>query len=245
MIDLKNHKAKLKQLYIPLLQKVNESNFANDSCVFCAQWGEHYFDLEPKQRIMFVGRSVNGWINNSLDADVLFGEGNDRIFNRGDQMRWVHEREHDKNKYNTKRSAFWRVVKKTTEAHLPKINDDWFSHVVWSNLFKVSPNNTGMNPNPKLRDLQREDCISIFRKELEIFKPEIVIMFTGGWEGFFLKNLMGLDKQNNLPEPDNVIPWSKYETKQYFVDNLNIIVTEHPMGKKEELHINALLELIA
>ncbi len=245
MNNINDYREILKELYAPMLLKVKDSGYQGDVCSFCAQWGESYFRLEKDRRFMFVGRSVNGWIHDKLDIDILFGEGEDRIFNREDQMRWVKDREGNKTGYNTRHSAFWRVIRRITKSHLDIKGDDWVSHMVWSNLFKVSPHKSGMNPDLGLRDIQRNDCIQIFKRELEFFNPGHIIMFTGGWEGYYLKSLFGLERNAELPKPVRVIPWSKHETRQYAIDGRNFIVTKHPMGKPEDPHINAISELLS
>lgn len=100
-------KASLKPLYAELLPKITTKK---DICPFCLQWGSN-FPKEKNSGILFVGKATNGWITTSRDPDTLFGDTCDRIFARHDQMKWVHNHEGNEH-YNTRNSAYWRVIKK-------------------------------------------------------------------------------------------------------------------------------------
>lgn len=76
----------LKPLYENLLK--NMAEFDYDKATFCLQWGEN-FPLEKHCGVMFVGRATNGWVTDFEDVEVLFGDSEDAIFNRHDQMKWV------------------------------------------------------------------------------------------------------------------------------------------------------------
>ncbi len=249
MESIEKFKCDLREIYEPILDAVGESKFKESSCVFCAQWGEAFLSQNKDQKFMVVGRAVNGWIHNKLDADVLFGNGEERIFNRPDQIEWVQTSYDNSEGYRTSRSSFWRVVKTIAIKSHGRTHKDWYSNVAWSNLFKVAPNRIGGNPNKKLRDIQRKYCIAIFLKELETLNPDVIIMFTGGWEGYFLKHILGLGKEKSLPDPIHKVTWAgKYLSKLYvitcFGKKRKFIVSEHPMGKKEDSHIEAILKLI-
>ena len=80
-------------------------------------------------------------------------EGNGRC-----PMAWVTERWGATNCYNTKKSAFWRVIKQVTQSLMADANcKDWSSRLVWSNLYKVSPGKGG-NPGPTLCNVQLCGC---------------------------------------------------------------------------------------
>ncbi|TKD60537.1 hypothetical protein [Flavobacterium sp. ASW18X] len=249
MGTIEKFRKNLLENYKPMLDKIAKSKYKESSCVFCAQWGETFLDVSEEAKVFFVGRAVNGWIHNIIDSEIIFGSSDDRLFNRPDQLKWVVTSYGKTNGYNPKKSAFWRVVKRVA-IEMQAIHDsNWHKKIAWSNLFKVAPNQTGGNPNIKLRNIQREYCISIFKKELEFFNPEIIVMFTGGWEGYFLKNLMGIDRMENLPEPKKVIGWGdKYESSVFEIDcfgeKRKFIVSQHPMGKKEFPHVEAILKLM-
>jgi len=101
-----------KDLYKELIDCVPEK-MKNNLCVFFPQVGKNYLNLDDK--ILFIGKSVNGW-NKLDDIEILFDEKNiNRIVNRDDQIYWV-EKNNIKD-YNTNNSAFWRLIKNITKKY--------------------------------------------------------------------------------------------------------------------------------
>jgi hypothetical protein len=117
----------LKPLYQELLSKLTSKN---KLYTFCLQWGAN-FPQEKNTGILFIGKATNGWVTYTRDVEILFGDMRQRMFARSDQMEWVHNLERDK-KYNTRNSAFWRVIKKISQSVYG--SDGWYSHIAWSNL---------------------------------------------------------------------------------------------------------------
>jgi hypothetical protein len=219
----------------PLYQKLLNDNTFENICSFCVQWGED-FSLDKHTGILFVGKAVNSWINAETDIDVLFGNSNKRIIARNDQMKWVHDLESTNEVYNTKKSAFWRVIKQVSSNYFPS---KWYSHVAWSNLCKLAPFEGG-NPSDGLYYEQLDSCLKILQKEIEILSPKVVVMLTSGWEEDFLLYL----NDSNKPTSEKTIEWNGYETKLYKIMGLNYIVSLHPQGKNENKHVDAIIELI-
>lgn len=153
---MENLKENLKKELQPLYEKMTDGNTFSNICVFCMQWGDKFPEKE-NDGILFVGKAVNGWIHDKTDIDTLFGEDCHRIFARCDQMKWVHNLENDV-KYNTKKSAFWRVVKAISQNFYPK--NEWYANVAWSNLYKIAPYKGG-NPDKNLRKEQVKLCVEI------------------------------------------------------------------------------------
>ena len=78
----------LKPLYDSLLSRFTNEEW-NCYCTFFIQKGKE-FDFS-KNRILFIGKSVNGWISSSKSVDELFSQSNpDRIVNRDDEIEWVN-----------------------------------------------------------------------------------------------------------------------------------------------------------
>ncbi len=220
----------LKSLYGDMLK----NNTFENVCTFCLQWGDN-FPKDKNTGILFVGKAVNGWITDETDIEVLFGDSDQRIFARGDQMKWVHDLEGGE-KYNTKKSAFWRVIKKISQIQYPQ---DWYSHIAWSNLCKLAPFEGG-NPNNALYYEQLEYCQKIIQKEIEVLSPKVVVLFTSGWEKDFLLYL----NDNNPTKSEIQIDWNGYVTKLYKIKNTTFIATPHPQGKDEMKHVEIITKLI-
>lgn len=231
-------------LYPIYKRLLTENTFEEDVCGFCVQWGENYPFNKKHTGLLFVGKAVNGWIdikknNDENDLKELFNiELGDGLLARKDQMKWVENTKPDDPHPYVNRSAFWRVIKTTTTDLYPT-KEPWYSNIAWSNLYKVSGSKGG-NPRVKLQKQQREYCFEILKKEIELLAPKYVIMFTSGWEEPFLYNLNG----NKDPEVLAEKRWGEYETILYKIKGVNFIVSPHPQGKKQDIHVDALIKLI-
>jgi hypothetical protein len=226
-------KIQLKPIYRELLSNLE---FDKEIFPFCVQWGKEFMKKD-NTRILFVGKATNGWVTNSKDVDVLFGTNKDQIFDRKDQMDWVTDLKGNKNGYNTNKSAFWRVIIKTSQN---KLGDNGvISKIAWSNLYKISVRKG--NPTENLKRKQIELCKEILTTEIKLLMPKYVVFLTSGWENPFLKNI------NNGTEPKSIktIKWGgKYYSKSYFINGINYITTPHPQGKNEGEHTRVLNKLI-
>ena len=225
-------KNELKPLYKDLLESVSDADY--DLYPFFMQWGRS-FDTTGKRGILFVGKATNGWITADRNLDALFDENNEnRIFNRDDQMEWVENLSGVNEVYNTNKSAFWRVVKEFSIQFFK--SNKWYENIAWTNLYKISPEEG--NPGGSLKRKQLPICNEILKKEIEILNPRSVIFLTPGWEEEFLDTVIG--KASKTKE----IEWDGYKTKSIIKDNRNYIISHHPQGKNEDLHVKVLLELV-
>jgi hypothetical protein len=226
-------KEKLLPLYKSLLQT---SNSEKDIYTFCLQWGNQFIE-EDNSKILFVGKATNGWITNSKDIEILFGETEKRIFARGDQMKWVGNLENNVKGYNTRKSAFWRIIKRVTEYKNGK--SEWQNKIAWSNLYKLSI--AKGNPDEKLKKTQLEICKKILETEIEILKPKYVVFITSKWENEFIEYLTKNKEKQNYKS----LIWGKnYKTFGFTVDKLNYIISVHPQGKNENEHFKKIKEIM-
>lgn len=65
-------------------------------------------------------------------------------------------------------------------------------------------------------------------------------MFTSGWEKDFLNYL----NDNNELQSQSTIEWDGYKTQLYVIKGTKFIVSQHPQGKAEDKHVDAILNLI-
>lgn len=228
----------LKPLYAELMKSVEE--YQEGGLVpFCMQWGE-FFPMEENTGIMFYGRATNGWVTLESDVDKLFDmDFDDRIFCRDDQMQWVDDYAGYTDGYNTNTSAFWRVIRRTASAFYA---EDHLLHVAWSNVCKVAPD--GGNPSDSLFYAQLPSARAIMQKEIEIFSPKHVVLLTGqGWAKDFLYFLNG----NKATKSICSHAWGtekQYRVKTYEIGGVYFHLSEHPQGKNEDTHIDALVRAI-
>jgi hypothetical protein len=226
----------IKENIFPIYKKLLEENSFEDICTFSFQWGKSY-PFDPSSGLLFVGKAVNGWMTKETDVARLFDTGNpERIFARHDQMEWVNNLSEKTNGYNSRKSAFWRLIKKVSEAYYP---EEWYSNIAWTNLYKVAPWKGG-NPSGKLQNTQRKYCFDILQKEIEILSPQYVVFLTSGWECPFIKHLNGSEKLNVIDEKI----WGGYKSTLTEVNRTKFIISRHPQGKNEWNHRSAIVELI-
>lgn len=228
---------KLREGLYPLYKELLESDAFDDNiATFCVQWGEEF---PEKEGILFVGKATNGWLSTSKDVDVLFGNTDNGIFNRVDQMEWINDLEGNDEGYDTKKSAFWRVVKKIS-SHF--YQDKWYANIAWSNLYKLALVENG-NPDSSLRAKQHFACLKILKREIELLSPKYVIMFTSGWEKDFLIYMNhGSDRLINIGKES--WNWRGYESEMYEIDNTFYITSCHPQGKPEQGRVDEIIRFL-
>jgi hypothetical protein len=226
----------LRNKLFPLYKDLLKNNTFEDVCTFCVQWGDD-FPKKKNSGILFVGKAVNSWVNDETDINILFGNTDKKIFAREDQMEWVYNLEGTNDIYNTKKSAFWRVVKQVSQKYYQ--DEEWYLKVAWSNLCKIAPFSGG-NPNNGLYYQQLKTCQRILSTEIDILSPKVVIMLTSNWESDFLCFL----NNNTQPQIEKVIEWNGYQTKLYIIKGIMYVASQHPQGKSEVKHIAAITKLI-
>jgi hypothetical protein len=95
-------------------------------------------------------------------------------------MRWVEDLAGGP-KYNTNRSAFWRVIRAVTSKAYSSPDPSapgWTRVLCWSNLFKLSPEGGG-NPSTKLGRLIAQTSARLLRQEVAEFAPDAVLVLAG------------------------------------------------------------------
>lgn len=202
---------------------------------FMARKGQFY-----NHEIMVVGRAVNGWISeaDARLANELVDTEKRAHFRIASQcldcnsvcsMQWVMNNWTNTNprEYCSNRSAFWRVIKSLVlQFNIDGLNEgNWSSHLVWSNLYKVSPY-VGRNPSDKLCWIQLKSCISLFQLELAEYMPKRLLLLTGeNWAKDFLPNIC-----NGKKVVGNYIEACGYLNN---IQKTKVVVASHPERKNE------------
>jgi hypothetical protein len=183
--------------------------------------------------LMVIGRSVNGWIENwpvgelvdpvvrkqvvrTMRADA---EREDRC-----RMLWVTDLAgKTAHRYNTNRSAFWRVLRSLTLQLTDAEPADWPSNLAWTNLYKLAPA-AGWNPGADLQRAQREAAAALLAAEVEALKPARLIALTGRWWIAPIADSLGMsiDWRDGLVEGVGTYGATK------------VVVARHPMGKPRD-----------
>ncbi len=161
-------------------------NEQRELSLFCTQWGSNW---RRGDSILFVGRATNGW-DGGLDADAILNLKN-TLFNAEDQMRWIDDvwTDQPQGSWSGARSPFWRVIRAVTERQHP---DEWYSHIAWSNLCRVSFKDKG-NPTDPLFWAQKDECRELLKIDVEELRPRVVVMITDyeNWGHWFTDVLVG------------------------------------------------------
>jgi len=206
-------------------------------------------------QLMVVGRAVNGWTEgrsyDELRADAARLAYARHVYKsvmelRGNEcpMSWVWAQwsvsVEDYNKrwgtdwkeiYNTSKSAFWRVIRAVVKslkiADVDDSESSWPSHLVWSNLYKISPCERG-NPAAKLRKAQLEGCKRLLGWELEHYRPSRVLFLTDLWADEFLSQAWEDRKE---PNPQSLV--RAFGRLKCGAHEATCVVACHPQGKNE------------
>ena len=200
---------------------------------------------KDSDEMMIIGRAVNGWVTRWTADDARDPEERKRILDRvfaategkdGKPMLWLTARWGVSEGYNTKRSAFWRVVRGIVgRLDIADVSTrSWPSTLCWSNLYKVAPF-AGRNPSASLAKAQLERCVRILQTEVSEWKPRRIVFLTGhSWARPFLEGL-GWKGQDvgSLRELEAIGSISM---------GSRVVVAPHPQGKREDRLIEDITE---
>ena len=189
----------------------------------------------PKE-LMVVGRAVNSWTNKWHADDIKDPDVRSRIVDEafaatewhdGHPMRWVTARWGLRDRYSTKKSSFWRVVRAVVNGlEIANVTDlAWPSSICWSNLYKVSPH-AGGNPSRRLAAAQLHSCIDMLEGEISEWQPRRILFLTGlNWARPFVRSFgWDLKLHNDIGE---------IEAKGIASAGAQIVIAPHPQGRRE------------
>lgn len=184
--------------------------------------------LVPAVRLMVVGRCVNGWTDMPDESPEEFSIRAARDINvRG--FHWLRNdgtatdtyiRKYDgkESRYNINRSAFWRSIKNVLNILKPysTLDERWFEHIVWSNLYPVAPKDEG-NADTPLKKHQLIHCRDLLLQQIKLFNPSHILFITD-WDGWFddFADLFDV-KRNGDSATDNVVAAGNYKDKRVVV----------------------------
>ena len=173
-----------KDLYRDFYNSLPKDYNQQEICPFFMQIGKDYGLKTPK--CLFVGKATNGWVGETNNVEELFDKKNQgRIINRDDEIKWVEKHSGSKDKYNTNKSAFWRVIK-SVSVDLFGVKE-WYKYISWTNIYKFA---FGIeNPDGYLQRLQRNFSCKMLDEEIKYLEPDIIIFLTSNWEWFYNKHL--------------------------------------------------------
>lgn len=191
--------------------------------------GRHY-----QGDLLVVGRAVNGGEHDFCKHDTEYFRGIERgplPFLEVNSLDWVDVHAGAERKYNSNRSAFWRVTRKLAEGLIGKGSES-LHYIACSNLYKISA--LAGNPGDSLAAVQLELCIELLNLEIEELRPKHVVFLTGyNW----IRDFLGaLDYREELDVSGLV-----YLDGGWRAGGRNFIAAQHPQGKAEAPHVEEIL----
>ena len=241
----------MKKSYCELYSKFEDTHQLEKLSHFVAMQGSDY--ALQNTRLMVIGRATNGWKRLDCSSKESFGEAADKAFtNVG--FNWIIKGEkgfENGDGYYLNRSAFWRTIRSICVEMLgEQLKERWFESIVWSNICKIAPPDTGekgksLNPDNALCKKQISVCREILRKEIETLKPTHILFVTGyDWWFFDKKDVYGVS--DLFKEP--TFCENKYVngTARYVSDMLNIpvVVASRPERKNEAEYVSTVVKVM-
>ena len=254
----------LKGHYFEMFRQIKKNITLKDKNLV----GFHYVkgsEFETGKKLLIYGRSVNGWPCD-FNVDDLNEVAYEKIYNNilssvhtyddEEPLLWVHRQFGKKNikaynsksglKYNTAKSAFWRVSKNIVEKLVSSSDNNWYKNIAWSDLYKISYKSGG-NPGPQLIKSIKDQCEKILVEEIKTLKPHYILFLTGykGWFSVFERafesdNIRFDNKLRNINNNDKI----ELTGSLFFDDHrAEIVVAPHPQGKKENDLIDEIIKV--
>lgn len=144
-------------------------------------------------RVMIFGQETKGWRDHHGFKD-----------NPQDTVSAYNEFFCQKNFYSGyRRSSFWKAFR-YFEEQITKNNPDKNICFSWNNINKIGKSEEKTGITPKVRCIERE-IFNVIPSEVEAFKPDIVIFFTGPNRDSDIKH--------NFPDAEFLEVNSQFETK--------------------------------
>lgn len=186
------------------------------------------------KKLVVYGRAVNGW-NNYVKSEITKYQTEIAANIETENLDWIvdlfNNPDEDWSPYS---SAFWRLTKRVCTALFNDTSNEVIQHIAWTNLYKISNAAKG-NPTARLMNVQFELALEIFKQEIELLQPQFVLLLTNTkWANPFLENL-DLKRIATSATFNYVELIARYK-------NTNIIVSQHPQGKPEEIQLNEILK---
>ena len=218
----------LKELYKELfiIRKEIENKYPKKQhSIFTCEIGEEY--ANSKIKFMLIGRCANGWSRDTFDSADSFSDEFVEKFEKANDFKWIIEefgkQRNTDNTYNLETSRFWtysrelfKVLTKDIKGHYIGARI-WQDCIVQSDLYKISPTLKG-NPGVRAQRMQKDICLALLKKEIEILKPTHILFVTD--ENWLFDEITG-----KLSKPS-----AKYEYIKLtgYFSNTKVIVTPHP-----------------
>lgn len=233
-----------RQLYLDLISRkyrklVNEKD---ELAIHVPIIGKNY--CTRKNRLMWVGRAVNGW----YPVDLCCGEQHfiehvNAQLDSPDRFSFLIRTENNRRLYQY--SPFWRTCKLICRSlHLSAFNEnDWFESIVWTNLYAATPY-IGGNPNHSLRSAQKTTCGKLLKTQIDTYKPTHIVFVTD-WDWFADFNSPAKEEAPLFPNIDKINFGNGVVVGCGYIGNIPVFVTRRPEYKfSDKDFVQAVIESI-
>ena len=219
---------------------------AQDGCLYSRGGG-----------LMVVGRAVNGWKHDidpvKFDEPDFCAEYAKELWEKSYPhdgkcpMAWVTKQWGATEGFNTQRSAFWRVIRQVTEGlGICSRDENWSSHLIWSNLYKVAPANGG-NPNDTLCNAQYDGCKELLKQEIQDYCPRYLLFLTENpnpdHKHYWARPFLDKFKLSDWPGERYVCFTGRPSLPEYS-DSTQIVGAIHPQGQNEDGWVKEVLDAV-
>lgn len=220
---------------------------------FVSMCGEQY--NKGTRRFMLIGRATNGWGTLTAESAAAFGKAAQSEFDDHERWNWIEAIDgtlystHDQDQSNLSKrycidkKPYWDYSKAIWSQLPGVVQDDeiWMKSIAWSNLYKVSPKDSG-NPSTKMQELQLATCREILKREMKIYKPSHILAITGfDWFAPFaslFENVQDTGKRNILRGANKN---SDYVEGTATYGDAKVVITCRPEWRDKEAFVSAAL----
>lgn len=225
-------KNELKELYKKLYNargEIENKCRGKQHSIFTCQIGKAYADSEIK--FMLIGKCMNGWLYDESETSAIFAARRVEEFITAEGFQWIEEdpsgRQSNGKGYNLETCRFFTYSRTFFEKLTEPAKEQytrariWQDYIVQSDLYKISPKSKG-NPGAPAQRAQKDICLALLKKEIEILKPTHILFATNvEWLFDEIKGELGK-------------PSGKYNhiklTGHYL--NAKVLVTPHPASAR-------------
>ncbi len=195
--------------------------------------------LADEVDVMFIGRALNNWTNNfpvpmpdtNLNTLLQQIKGNvgekGKVYSEREQLRWVDDRNHEHEHYNSKLSQFWQTIREVMWKRGAK-EKEWWHGIVWSNFLKLS--HPEGNPSAGMVNVIGRPSMELLLAEIKEFKPRYIVCLSG--MDYAANLLARCEVSRRVADIENTryIEYSGLVTLAG-EQNIGLLIVPHPQGK--------------
>lgn len=193
--------------------------------------GSKFADKENKYRILFIGKNARGVKGKEPGVLVKMGKPDDpNDPDAGTMIQFDSARAY----LSEKSSPYWSYTRAIAEQVFGK-HEDPAEYIAFTNIVKCNISDT-IDDTPKLL---RENCVGkmgVIQKEIEIIKPNVIIMYTSysyDKEMEILFPSVAKSKGTTVAVGKRRMPWFEANVEYGDGQTARLLRVGHPQGKME------------